>query len=370
MTGSPVFNRTVNTIYVVGGNGSFNALSMKTGRTLWKIQNFYDKTNQHNYGGLNEFKGIVYVNLGSMCDFGGYKGAVVAVSTFTRSILSYFSPSSPNPNFYFLPNYGGGVWGLGGVTIGDPSMATGLPSVYFNTGNCLYSNARLKEGAIFCESIIKTDLNLKLLGENKPFNNPVYGDNDFGTSTTYFNSQSEAQTSGCTTPLISALRKDSLFIIAKADTMQTTQLFQLGQSNRAGGFQQAIWDSYENLLLITNSQGSGKYAGNYPSGILAFQLNATCGLNLKWHWANDNADVTVVLIGPPGERVALEVAGWPTFTASMLDVKTGTLLNTFHLNGTSVQPPAVANGTMIFALSDQGKQFEGSVLQAFECLEC
>ena len=367
MTGSAVFNRTVNTIYVVGGNGSFNALSMKTGRTLWKINNFYDKTILHNYGALNEYNGIVYATLGGMCDMLLFKGGVFAVNTFTRSVQSYFSPSSNNPNLYNPLQYGGGVWGLGGVTIGDPSLSNGPPSIYFNTGNCLGNN-RLKEDSLYCESIIKADLNLNLVGQIKPFKNPVYGDNDFGSSTTYFNSRSEPQTSGCTAPMISGLRKDSLLVIANADTMQVTQTFQIGQSNRAGGIQQAVWDSYENLLIITNPhQGEGQYAGIFPSGVLAFQLNATCGLNLKWNYVNYNAIASIMLVGPPGERVAIELGG---YGGAMLDVKTGNPLRYYNLFGYAASPPAVANGTMIFSCADPGNNFLGQVLHGFECQGC
>ena len=70
---------------------------------------------------------LVYVALGGECDNGNYVGGVVAVNSTTATL---------NASFYVEPtgSYGGGIWGLGGVTIAAP--ASGSPvSIWTAAGN-------------------------------------------------------------------------------------------------------------------------------------------------------------------------------------------------------------------------------------------
>ena len=104
VTGSAVFNRTLNTVYVMGGNGTFYALSMKTGAVIWSLP-VYNSMVLTNYGALLLVNGMIYAPLASRCDFFNYKGQVMVISVAQRKVVTQFFPSGTS--------YGGGVWGLG-----------------------------------------------------------------------------------------------------------------------------------------------------------------------------------------------------------------------------------------------------------------
>ena len=79
VTGAATFNRTTDSVYVVGGD-TFYALSMTTGDTLWSIPKLYDFNVLQNYGALLLQGDLIYITLGSRCDFGLFHGGVVSVS--------------------------------------------------------------------------------------------------------------------------------------------------------------------------------------------------------------------------------------------------------------------------------------------------
>ena len=359
ITASPTFNRTINTIYV-SANGTFHALSMKTGDTIWSIPNFYNPYQVHTYGGLNEYNSIVYVTLGAMCDQTNYRGGIYAINTHTRSIQSFFNPVSANPNIIDPTKYGGGVWGIGGVTIGKISASdTDSPLIFIPTGNAL----NFAENGLFCESVISTDLNLNFVGSNKPPRSTIMGDNDYGSSATLFNIPSEGQTSGCTLSLVSAIRKDGVFTISNAKTMTTIQTIQISASNKPSGIQQAVFDPTTNLLIISNQNGGigTPYAGKYGNGIIAMRLNSTCGLSTKWYWSGtSNSGIT--LSGLPGQRVIITVNG---YGGNVVDLQTGTTVAQINFGGSAISPPSVANGTMYVGLNDPGMTFIGQAMEAW-----
>jgi hypothetical protein len=107
--GSPVLNRTIDTAYIIGGNGTFYAISIKDGSTSWDIPDTYDPSLLSNYGSLLLYNEIIYGPFGSHCDLKDYHGGIYMISIKSRSVIKNF-----------LPDYlsvGGGVWGLGGLTL-------------------------------------------------------------------------------------------------------------------------------------------------------------------------------------------------------------------------------------------------------------
>lgn len=97
---------------------------------------------------------------------------------------------------------------------------------------------------------------------------------------------------------------------------------------------------------------------------LAFQLNATCGLNLNWI---RNSSVSVMLEGQPGQKVA--IAQW-VYSGNMLDVKTGAALRKYNLGGSATSPPSFANGYVLLGLNDPTDNFAGQILEAWQCVGC
>lgn len=208
ITGAATFNRTIDSVYVVGGD-TFYALSMTTGATLWSVPKMYDFNALQNYGALLLQGDLIYVTLGSRCDFGLFYGGVITVSVTQHTVVNNFYPTGyPTNNDTSV--YGGGVWGIAGVTIGEPmTFQNGEIStpVYVATGNCFSTN----ENDQLCEQILKLDLNMNQVDAKfKPVLNPIAGDNDFGVTVLYFNAYSE----GMRVCYVKTVYKLSLMVIS------------------------------------------------------------------------------------------------------------------------------------------------------------
>ena len=93
ITGTPVFDRGADALYSTGGNGTFYALSMKTGDVLWTIPKAYDPSIFVSYGALSIYNGIVYVPYAFHCDQFTEQGKLTAISTVTRQIVNTFYSS-------------------------------------------------------------------------------------------------------------------------------------------------------------------------------------------------------------------------------------------------------------------------------------
>lgn len=332
ITGTATFDRSINTIYVAGGAGTIWALNMKNGDTLWSIPNAFDHTELTNYGALLLYDNILYITLGARCDVstsvGGFYGGILAVSTVTQTIVQMFKPSENGP--------GGGIWGLGGLTLGSIDKNVNTP-IYFNTGNCMQQ----QDGA-YCEQVVRiTSGTMNVTGTYLPAPNPspMQTDNDFGSSTTYFNSRDEEQLSECKVPLLSSTRKDGVLYIVNADTMQVIQIFQISDPLGAHLITQAAWDPKSNILVQPTDVGHGpvKY------GLIGYKLNADCTLSKIWN-TNMNSPSTPIIVGPPGDRVAV-VGGAFCFFA--VDVLTGKLVTLKGINSFSVAAPTITNGTIL-----------------------
>ena len=121
-----VFDRSINTIYAMGGAAQFIALSMKDGSTIWtlflNVTASVDPTLLSNYAALTLYNDTVYVPFASHCDIGDYQGRLIAISVHTRSVRSVFYPSIGPGGIAF----GGGIWGSGGVAIGTALLSDAI----------------------------------------------------------------------------------------------------------------------------------------------------------------------------------------------------------------------------------------------------
>lgn len=332
ITGTATFDRSINTIYVAGGVGTIWALNMKNGETLWSVPNAFDYTELTSYGALLLYDHVIYITLGARCDIstsaGGFYGGILAVSTLTKSIVNVFKPSGKGP--------GGGIWGLGGLTLGAIEKNANTP-IFFNTGNCMQ-----QQDGEYCEQVVKiTSGSMNVTGTYLPVPNPspMQTDNDFGSSTTYFNSRDEKQLSGCKAPLLSSTRKDGVLYIVNADTMQVIQIFQISDPLGAHLITQAAWDPISGILVQPTDVGYGpvKY------GLIGYKLNPDCTLSRIWN-ANMNSPSTPIIVGPPGDRVAVMGGAFCFFA---VDVLTGKIVTLKGINSFSVAAPTITNGTIL-----------------------
>lgn len=325
VSGAAVLNRTINTVYVVGGNATLYALSMQTGQVQWSLSRIYDSSVLTTYGALMLYDEVLYITCASRCDFGNYFGGVYAVSTRTHQVLNSFFPSKPL--------LGGGVWGLGGVTLGVGSS----PSLYFPTGNALGP----VENGFYCEQVVKTGLDLRVTGNTTfPFNHKNE-DQDFGSTATLFNTPTEGRSSGCQSTLLSASRKDGLFVVLNADTMQTVQTLQVSDPTLERYIYQAAWDPDSNMLIVPTDLGYK----NISHGLIGYQLSSSCQLVQIWNTVFDNPS-SPTIVGPTGGRVVVATG---TSICYLLDIRTGAILKYKYGPGgmASVGAPVVVDDLIL-----------------------
>ena len=341
ISGTATFDRSKNTVYVVGGAGNFNAIQMTTGTILWQIKNFYDPQMLHNYGGLLLQNNIVYAEFGSMCDLSGsYIGTLYAINTITRSIAAQFQPSDGFS--------GGGMWGLAGPTLGDMSSPD-TSAIYQPTGNCMSG----PESGHRCEKVVKLDVSTLIPqgSLNPPPSDPSQAaDNDFGSSATFFNGINEPRIGGCMNPMVTAFRKSGQMIVGTADTFQSTQNFTFC-SDGEGFIQQSSWDPDSNTLLVPI------YCESF---IVAYQLNSDCKLVQKWLSVTQYPiTASATIAGPAGKRIAVIPEG---SSFEIFDIQTGAnlvglkSLSSLHF---SQNAPVIINGTIMFSTMDNGAANRG-----------
>jgi outer membrane protein assembly factor BamB len=334
--GSPVFNRTIDTIYIIGGNGTFYAISMKDGSTLWSIGDVYDPSLLSNYGSLLLHNSMVYATFASHCDTEDYHGGVWLISTISRRVVNRFLPD--------YPAVGGGVWGLGGVTLkvdSDPSKSR----IFTPVGNSILE----PENEKYCESIVELDLNLTVTRSVKPPQDRAYMDDDYGSTALYFNGPDEPRVGGCPSPMLAAARKDGLLSIVRVDTFKNLQNIETGSPDGFEYIQQGAWDPDVGIFVIPNNGASS--ALNISQGALGFTLNSTCHLNLIWHTAISSRMSSPTIVGPPGGRVAFFGC---TYALVILDLVTGAVLLNTYMPGAAVNGPTIVNGLILQPIFQPG----------------
>ena len=334
ITGTPVFDRSKDALYSMGGNGTFYALSMKNGAILWSIPNAYDPAIYVSYSALLLYNDIIYTPFAFHCDqFNGNKGKIVVISAVTRSIINIFYASGSDA--------GGGMWGMGGaaMSIGATPASS---YVYIDTGNC---NKNAAYG--YCESIVKLDTNGNLVSYYQAPDNLFAGDNDFGAPITVFNHPSEGQTSGCKKTLVASARKDATLFVTD-DQTNLVQSINIGDPTTniaylAGG----SWDPSSNTFMIGNYNAWTDSAGvTHSRGIHGFRLGSNCQLTEVWYAPILTAGVYFIhgtIVGPPGQRFLIRNEG----ALTAIDVQTGNIVTKLSQNLLGPAPVSAAGGYVV-----------------------
>lgn len=337
LTGSAVFDRSTNIIYSLSGTGTFYALSMQTGAVVWSIPGAYDQSVYFSYGSLLLYNNNIYYTLASRCDMGSYQGGVSFVSLASKTVSTY----SFRPSGTYL---GGGVWGLGGVTMND--ALSSKPIIYTPTGNSLGAPT---ENTLYCEQIVGLNLDMSLAGNAPvPFNSlGEPNDNDFGSTALFFNGPSESRVNQCPRSLVAAGRKDGFYFIIDANTYAIIQTIETQTSWQMMDYvYQGAWDEDSSTLVIPvygNASGT-------TEGLSAYTLGSDCQLKLKWHTYVYHV-YTPSIAGPPGNRI---VAVGGVFQVFVLDLQTGKILFQPRVGGFSMNAPSITNGVMLYSVFDPG----------------
>jgi hypothetical protein len=175
ITGTPLFDRTGNRLYVVDGGGILWAFDPATGNVAsgWPANGLSvvtDPTLDHVYGGLNldTVHRIMPVPTASYCDDGQWNGALRFVNVDTATVVSTFTFAAP-------PQWGSGMWGMGGTSL-DPT-----------TGDIIGAsgNAEPNEIAPYSDSVIRWTTGTFAVAATAESTNNV-GDDDYGAIPSLF----------------------------------------------------------------------------------------------------------------------------------------------------------------------------------------
>jgi outer membrane protein assembly factor BamB len=261
VTGTPVYDRARNAIYVAGGQ-AFWALDASTGATLpgWPIPIPGSPAYEHVWGALALAGSTLYAGFASYCDREPYKGRLVAIDVDSGALSQWLSVPTPGPNG------GGGIWGWGGPAI-DPQTG----DVLVATANAHGKGLPGEEAAYDAESLVELTPGLQLVAHSHAPGMPVEGDYGFGSTPVLFRPR------GCA-PMIAAEGKDGVLYVWRRDAIDAGPTARLRVAYPATLYGLPAWDAHTGTLLLTTTIG----ANGFRAGLLAFKLDLSCRLRLAW----------------------------------------------------------------------------------------
>ena len=334
VTGTPVVDRRAGRVYVVDVAGEVWALRLATGRTVpgWPVR-IVGQSAAFVWGGLSLFHGWLYVPVASLCDGGHYRGGVVAVRVRHPARIA---------RWYAVPagrDYGGGVWGWGGVSI------DGGGRVYAATSNSLGPDG---ESVGHAESVVQLRAGLRLLQADDPLR-PPFGtsDRDFGTTPVLI------RRSGCPPQLV-AINKDGELFLYDRDHVSAgpRQRLQVGRDATYVipliGLP-AFSVASDTLVLEKPSRPPGSSVG---PGVVAYRLLADCRLAFDWHQTFD----------PPDSGSAPMIAGHVVFIGSGRDgwlrafsLTSGRRVGSWHLSKQAIFAAPAVDGSTVYEAAWSGR---------------
>ena len=334
----------------VAANGKVHALALATGAELsgWPVAIRHlasAVTDGSVHDGINIAAGKLYVGTSSNCDVTPYWGRVVQIDVASAKVENqWFTLTGSN----LLPDVsGGGIWGLGGVSI-DTSARVG--GVYVATGNAIEKDAQ----SAYAENISNLSRDLrKVLGAASPL--IPFGDNDYGATPAVF------QPAGCAEKLVAVPNKIGLLTVDSVGAGGALSVWQsLQMASNTSGFRSGIaWDVADQVLLVTTPTDG---PAPYLHGLSALQANAGCtSLSLAWQVSPD-AKITsgsdpftpvttangVAYLGVQGLSANQIFAVATTAGAGVVPGQV--LWTSPEIGGVIIPPPAVVNG-LVFAVS-------------------
>ena len=290
ITDTPVLDRTRSRVYVVDGTGILWAFDLATGNVAsgWPaggllVVNF--STLDHVWSGLSfdTTQNLLYVTTASYCDQGPWNGALRAVNVASASVTGvfYFGTGTSTKPQEGVTEYGGGVWGWGGVSI-DPATH----DMYGASGNL-----EPTEAAPYSDSVVEWSPPVTPIASSEPAF--TASDNDFGGSTVLYNDAG----SMC----VAALRKDGSFFIYDRTNVANGPTLALSLSSFPS-INTPAHSSVTHDLYVTNPNN-----GAYNQGLYAFTTQAGCTLNTTAVWSASLAP----FVAPPSiaDGVVFQPAG-------------------------------------------------------------
>jgi len=309
----------------------------------------------------NPLNGALYVPLSSGCEPNyPWLGGVMYYNTTV--------PTAPSVKVMYTEegtlNYGGSIWGFGGVSI-DPLNQ----NVFFGTGP---SQGGPLEDAYLAEKVISLDPRFAYNANDVDAPTPPFTqgtDDDFGSTPVLY------QVAGCPPQLV-IKRKDGILYVYDRDYLrsgpvQGIQMSQPSTGSLGGSFIGTLaWDPIDKYLLITSADDQTSAFGGFPAfqhGITAFSINSSCKLQLAWHVTEGAATLQPTSDTPYSMPV---VANGVVYfgdgignTLYAHNAKTGALLLKKTVAGILFAPPVVTNGRL-YLNDDSGNTYAFALPQA------
>jgi outer membrane protein assembly factor BamB len=259
---TPFVDRTTQSLFVVGGDGSLYALDLATGetRTGWPVTVTSDPAHELVYSAVTLSGGALYVETAGYCDRTPYYGRVVKIDPSTRSVVgTWYVTSSPGAG----PG-GGGIWGWGGASVD----ASG--DLYVATGNA----ATTPEHYGYAEHVVRLSSALEVQASNYPGLSGI--DVDFGSTPVPY------QAPGCAGQIVVENKSGVVFVYQRdAIAGGPAQQLKIGDYDPCCGLIGVpAYDPTTQMVYVSNA--SDLTGGPYLHGLVAFSVGADCLLHLAW----------------------------------------------------------------------------------------
>lgn len=325
--GSPALDRARNRVYVPDGQNRIHALDLATGAEAsgWPVSAAPVTSHDfiHTAVNYNANNGMLYTTTSSTCDISPWYGRVAAIDTSSGSLVNTFYPAQGNS--------GGGIWGVGGVSI-DPSTN----NVFIAVGNTDDTNGA-SESAFYGEHIVELSADLStVIAASFPPNMPVMFDSDFGATPLLF------QPIGCP-PLLAAVNKSGAFVLYDRTNISAGPIQEIVMASTGSEFRDVpSYDPATNYVYVALPDSQGIYL----PGIGAFSIAANCTLNTTPVWNGT--------FGATGDkRSAITIAngvayvgGYNENAVYAFNAATGAQLWSGSLSGAGQIGPVVVNGRL------------------------
>ena len=319
------------TIYDPGGDGYLYALDAATGAVRWKVATKLPsptKSDYMNWSSPTIANGSIYLGIASSCDNPLVPGELMKFSQSTGALQATYHAMAGTPT------------GTTGATIWSTAAANSS-DIWVTTGNAKSSTSPQGDS----DSIV--DLNASTLAKKAIWtlpNSQTVSDGDFGASAVPFT----ATISGTSTQLVGACNKNGRFYALATKTMKEVWQFTV-DTVRGACLAGAIWDGTH---LIVSGNPTKINGTSYPGSIRS--LDPASGTP-AWQ-----TGLGAAIVGTPTESSGhvIAVATWDDNHPNnlyLINASNGTKLRTIS-NGTFKEfaQPVFADGYLLTATLNGG----------------
>ncbi|MGB8840549.1 MAG: PQQ-binding-like beta-propeller repeat protein, partial [Aliidongia sp.] len=327
IVGTPVHDPATHRIYAADGTGLLYAFDDATGVTVagWPLQVIPHPDHEFVWGALSLANGRILIENASYCDIAPYTGFVFSVDPVAIQIAATFAVTTIGD--------GGGIWGYGGAAVDPVSQA-----IYVASGNGLSS-----ETSGFSEDVIRLDPALAVVGAN--YAGFTGGDVDYGATPFLYSTACNNQTA--------AINKSGVLVTYDRDNIAAGPLQKLQISDSSGDLiGDLARDTTAGLIFVANPNDAP--SGSYGHGLLAFEVNASCQLELAWQ-AAIGAGGNGPLASPTAIPGVVFLATGAGNTVYAVNARTGAVLWTSGaaIGGGAYVAPSVIGGQVFLGTWDQ-----------------